>query len=105
MKFAACQKGHVIALLSEVHCFKIYLSLYLHRIFKFYFFLFLTFIFSLNYCFGVKKHLSLPFIKNVNLAKFFADVSISQEIQKSDNFSGFCSPEFDNFMILFLTEM
>ena len=28
----------------------------------------------------------------------FADVGISQGIQNSDNFSGFCSLEFDNFM-------
>ena len=34
----------MITLLSEA----LYLSLYLHRIFKFYFFFFLTFIFSVN---------------------------------------------------------
>ena len=41
-------RGHVITLLSEALCFTTYLSLYLHRIFKVYFFIFLTFIFGVN---------------------------------------------------------
>ena len=28
----------------------------------------------------------------------FADVSISEKIQHFDDFSGFCSPEFDSFL-------
>ena len=40
--------GHVITLLSEALCFTTYLSLYLHRIFMFYFSFFLTFILSVN---------------------------------------------------------
>ena len=36
--------GHVITLLSEALCFTTYISLYLHRIVKFYLFCFLTFI-------------------------------------------------------------
>ena len=40
--------GHVITFLSEALCFTTYLSLYFHRIFMFYFFFFLTFIFSVN---------------------------------------------------------
>ena len=30
--------------------------------------------------------------------KKFADVSISEKIQNFDDFSGFCSPEFDSFL-------
>ena len=30
--------------------------------------------------------------------KNFADVSISEKIQNFDDFSGFCSPEFDSFL-------
>ena len=40
MKFKAYPKGHVVTLFLEALCFKTYLSLYLHRILKFYFFLF-----------------------------------------------------------------
>ena len=41
-------RGDVITLLSEALCFITYLSLYFHRIFMFYFFFLLTFIFSVN---------------------------------------------------------
>ena len=41
-------QGVTWSLLSEALCFTTNLSLYLHRIFKFYFFLFPTFIFSFN---------------------------------------------------------
>ena len=33
-----------------------------------------------------------------NSTESFADVSISGKMQKFDNFSGFCSPEFDLFI-------
>ena len=32
------------------------------------------------------------------LTKIIADVSISEKIQNFDDFSGFCSPEFDSFL-------
>ena len=47
---------HMITLLLEALCFTTYLSLYLHRIFKFYFFFFLTFIFSFHQWFFWGKH-------------------------------------------------
>ena len=65
----------MITLFSEA--LTTYLSLYLHRIFKFYFFLFLTFIFSV---------LVIQISKHLNLLKTFADVSISEKIQNFDNF-------------------
>ena len=38
-------------------------------------------------------------VQNIEiLKKNFADVSIFEKIQNFDNFSGFCSPEFDLFM-------
>ena len=46
----------MITVLSEALCFTTYLSLYFHRIFMFYFFFVLTFIFSVNKCFLVEKH-------------------------------------------------
>ena len=36
--------------------------------------------------------------KHWNLTKIFAVVSISEKIQNFDDFSGFCSPEFDSFL-------
>ena len=89
----------MITLLSEAHCFTSYLSLYLHRIVKFYFFCFLTFIFSFDWCFGEGGHtLGYLFIKTLKFSKKLADVSIFEKIQNFDNFSGFCSSEFDLFM-------
>ena len=38
------------------------------------------------------------FIKTLKFNKNFADVSISEKIHNFDNFSGFCSPEFDLFI-------
>ena len=89
----------MITLLSEALCVTTYLSLYLHRIVKFYFLCFLTFIFSFDWCFGRKKHaLAYLFIETLKFSKKFADVSIFEKIQNFDNVSGFCSPEFDLFM-------
>ena len=94
LKFTACQKVHVTAALVRSTLFQdISFLLY---------FLFLTFIFSFNWCFRDEKKEKQTFSyllsKNWNLANFFTDASISQEIQISDNLSGFCSPKFDNFM-------
>ena len=36
------------------------------------------------------------FMKALKFNKNFADVSISEKIQNFDDFSGFCSPEFDS---------
>ena len=36
--------------------------------------------------------------KHWNLTKHFDDISISEKIQNFDDFSAFCSPEFDTFM-------
>ena len=55
IKFIICQRI-TWSLLSKALCFTTYLSLYLHRIFKFYFFFFLAFIFGVNLCFGGRKH-------------------------------------------------
>ena len=38
------------------------------------------------------------FMETLKFSKFFGDAIIAQEIQNSNNFSGFCSPEVDNFM-------
>ena len=47
----------------------------------------------------MKKHtVSHLSIKALKFSKFFADVSIAQETNNYNSFSGFCSPEFDNFM-------
>ena len=54
--------GQLITHLSEALCFTTNLSLYLHRIFKFYFFVFLIFIFSVNQCFGREKVLLVTFL-------------------------------------------
>ena len=37
-------------------------------------------------------------MKELKFNKKFADISISKKIQNFDDFSGFCSPEFDNFL-------
>ena len=37
-------------------------------------------------------------MKALKFNKNFADVSISEKIQNFDDFSGFCSPEFDSFL-------
>ena len=34
----------------------------------------------------------------MNLTKNFDDISIFEKIRNSDDFSGFCSPEFDSFV-------
>ena len=89
----------MIILLSKALCFTTYLSLYLHRIVKFYFFCFLAFIFSFDWCYyfffwggvGLKHTLGYLFIKTLKLNKKIADVSIFEEIQNFDNFSGFYS--------------
>ena len=88
--------GHVITLLSEALPFTTYLSLYSHKIVKFYFFCSLTFISSFDWCLRAKKHtMGLSFIKfNQN----FVDVRIFEKTLNFDNFSGFCSQEFDLFM-------
>ena len=63
--------GHVITLLSEALCFTTYLSLYFHSIFMFYFFFFLTFIFSVNF-FLVEKHaFGYLFMKALKFSKKF----------------------------------
>ena len=54
--------GQVITLLSEALCFTTYLSLYLHRIFRVYFFFFLTFILGVNRCFGGENILLVIFL-------------------------------------------
>ena len=46
---------------------------------------------------GVKHTFGL-FMKALKFDKNFADVSISRKIQNFDNFSGFCSPQFDIFL-------
>ena len=37
-------------------------------------------------------------MKALEFNKYFADVSISEKIQKFDNFSGFCSPVLNSFL-------
>ena len=37
-------------------------------------------------------------MKALKFNKSFADISISEKIQKFDDFSGFCGPEFDSFL-------
>ena len=37
-------------------------------------------------------------MKALKFNKNFADVSISENIQNFDDFSGFCSPVFDSFL-------
>ena len=37
-------------------------------------------------------------MKALKFNKKFADVSISEKIPNFDDFSGFCSPEFDSFL-------
>ena len=37
-------------------------------------------------------------MKALKFDKNFADVSISEKIQNFNDFSGFCSPEFDSFL-------
>ena len=90
----------MITVFSEALCFTTDLLLYLHRIFKFYFFFFLRFIFSFNWCFFGGKHtVGYLFVKTLKFnKKFFADVNTSEKIQNVDDFSGFCSPEFDSVM-------
>ena len=60
----------MITLLSEALCFTTYLSLYLHRIFKFYYFFFLTFIFSVDQCFWGKHTFGYLLMKALKLSKF-----------------------------------
>ena len=60
----------MITLLSEALCFTTYLSLYLHKIVKFYFFCFLTFIFSFIigvFWGGGKNILWLFFYQNIKI--------------------------------------
>ena len=66
----------MITLLSKALCFTTYLSLYLHRIVKFYFFCFLAFIFSFDWSFGSEIYFGLSFYQNIEIQQFFADVSI-----------------------------
>ena len=50
-------------------------------------------------CLGSKNILWVSFYQNIEIQQnIFADVSIFEKIQNFDNFSGFCSPEFDLFM-------
>ena len=37
-------------------------------------------------------------MKALQFKKKFADVTISEKIHDFDDFSGFCSPEFDSFL-------
>ena len=37
-------------------------------------------------------------MKALKFLKKFADVSVSEKIQNFDDFSGFCSPEFDSLV-------
>ena len=46
----------------------------------------------------VKTYFGLTFYQNIKFNKNVADVSIFEKTQKFDNFSGFCSPEFELFM-------
>ena len=46
--------------------------------------------------FGEKHTFGNLFMKALKFIKHFADVSISEKIQNFDDFSGFCSPEFDS---------
>ena len=41
---------------------------------------------------------SIFVLKDSHLAIFFADIRILLEMQNCENFSGFCSPELDNFI-------
>ena len=45
----------------------------------------------------------LSFYQKIEFSKFFSDIRISLEIQKFENFSGSCSPEFDNFITYLAT--
>ena len=47
---------------------------------------------------GVKTYFGLSFIKTLKFDKTFCYVSIFEKIQNFDNFSDFCSPEFDLFI-------
>ena len=46
--------------------------------------------------FGEHNTFGYVFMKTLKFGKKFADVSISEKIQNFDDFSGFCSPEFDS---------
>ena len=49
--------------------------------------------------FSAKKHtFGYLFLKTLKFNKKIANVSIFEKIQNFDDFSGFCSPEFDSFM-------
>ena len=45
-----------------------------------------------------KAYFWLSFMKILKFNKKFADVSICEKIHNFDDFSGFCSLEFDSFM-------
>ena len=47
---------------------------------------------------GKKHTFGYLFMKALKFNKNFADVSISAKIQNFDDFSDFCSPEFDSFL-------
>ena len=47
---------------------------------------------------GEKHTFGYLVMKALKFNKNFADVSISEKIQNFDDFSGFCSPEFDSFL-------
>ena len=65
-------------------------SLYLYRIFSSYFFV--SDIFSFNWVKRKTSCWSSFFIKTLEFSKFVADVSIAQEIQDSNTFSGIFQP-------------
>ena len=48
--------------------------------------------------FGEKHTFGYLFMKALKCNQKFADVIISEKIQNFDDFSGFCSPEFDRFL-------
>ena len=47
---------------------------------------------------GEKHNFGYLFMKALKFNNNFADVSIYEKIQNFDDFSGFCSPEFDSFL-------
>ena len=49
-------------------------------------------------CFGEEAYFGYVFMKALEINKTFSDISIFEKIQNFDDFSGFCSPEFDSFL-------
>ena len=55
-------------------------------------------LFSVFFFGGWEYTFGYLFMKALKFDKKFADVSISEKIQNFDDFSDFCSPEFDSFL-------